>query len=118
MNFFEAVKALDRGQKIRDKDWADNDYIFKDSNGKIIDEEGNTYSIHSDIDYDWEIYKLKPRPNTWYKVTARDNNKQNPVIRYWDGLNWRASYDNISSISEKQDFYNIVCEVSVKELTT
>ena len=74
MNFWEAIKSLEEGKKVRRSYWEEDSYIYIDSDNNLRDNYGglpNLYYIPDDDD-DWEIYKdRKPAP-TILKTLAND----------------------------------------------
>ena len=61
MNFWEAIKALEEGKKIRKSYWEEDNYIYIDSDNNLRDNYGglpNLYYIPDDDD-DWIIYEEK-----------------------------------------------------------
>ena len=61
MNFWEAIKALEEGKKVRRSYWEEDNYIYIDSDNNLRDNYGalpNLYYIPDDDD-DWEIYEGK-----------------------------------------------------------
>lgn len=72
MNFIEAIKLLNKGQKLRRPDWlssnyigCDSDYIFKYRAGlnaiRIMDFGSYNPSPKDILATDWEVYKEKPK---------------------------------------------------------
>lgn len=58
MKFWEAMKALDEGKKVRQEAWVDKDlYIKKDFDGSIRDGAGIPYGSWIYVADDWEIYE-------------------------------------------------------------
>lgn len=61
MNFWEAIKALEEGKKVRRSYWEEDSYIYIDSDNNLRDNYGalpNLYYIPDDDD-DWIIYEGK-----------------------------------------------------------
>lgn len=61
MKFWEAIKALEEGQKIRCVDWPKDEYIYLKREGgtpRICDETDGIFAIHCFSPHDnWEIYE-------------------------------------------------------------
>lgn len=55
MKFSEAMKLLEEGKKVRNKEWAGGFYIFLDKEGCLINESGD-FSAHFSFDGEWEEY--------------------------------------------------------------
>lgn len=57
MKFWEAIKALEEGKKVRKIGWVKNDYVHL-SKGLLIDEDGQYFEFdHKDFVGSWEIYE-------------------------------------------------------------
>lgn len=57
MKFWEAMKALEEGKKVRKSEWDPKYYLVKDKNsGNIVDEENNLHADCKQYD-DWELYE-------------------------------------------------------------
>ena len=58
MKFWEAIKALEEGKRIRCKNWDLNNYIFMDSDKKVLDQYGHscTSFLFDSINKEWEEY--------------------------------------------------------------
>ena len=55
MKMWEAIKSLEEGKKVRVVDWDENWFLYIDSHGYIVDEEG--YCPAFNIKWqEWEIY--------------------------------------------------------------
>lgn len=55
MKFWEAMKALESGKKVRDTQWVENAYIYGDDNGFILDENNETVSSDDfNVTHEWE----------------------------------------------------------------
>lgn len=59
MNFWEAIKALEEGKKVRRSYWEEDSYIYIDSNNVLRDNYGALQDLYyiPDDDNDWTIYK-------------------------------------------------------------
>lgn len=59
MNYFEAMRELEEGKKVRNVNWIDGLYLFKEEN-KICFSETTKVKCLNDVDLNfgpWEIYK-------------------------------------------------------------
>lgn len=59
MKYWEAMKLIDEGKKVRHKSWADGCYIYKDDLGNVVNSDDDPYVEifnYSFNDYHWEIY--------------------------------------------------------------
>lgn len=59
MKYWEAMKSIDEGKKVRHKSWADGCYICKNDLGDVVNSDDDPYVeifIYSFNDYHWEIY--------------------------------------------------------------
>lgn len=59
MKYWEAMKLIDEGKKVKHKSWADGCYIYKDDLGNVVCADGEQYVetfYYSFNDYHWEIY--------------------------------------------------------------
>ena len=73
MTFVEAMKALERGEKIRIPHWDCDAYIRLNYNSFIVDEAFRTYALPARaFKQQWELYtEPKPKKEVWqwrYKV--------------------------------------------------
>lgn len=57
MKFWEAMKCLEEGKKVRRKTW-ENEYIYLDEHNVIMNEEDEPIEYIGNKD-DWEIYEHK-----------------------------------------------------------
>lgn len=61
MTFYEALKALNEGKKIRKKWWYKCDYIWLDENNTLKDKNGSKTYVSLRFDFktnnEWEIYE-------------------------------------------------------------
>lgn len=59
MNFFEAMKELEKGNKVRKADWKDGLYLLKEENKICFSEKIKAkYLNDTDLNYgSWELYK-------------------------------------------------------------
>lgn len=64
MKFWEAMKALNEGKKVRNTDWAHESHIFIFKEPKLVDENYEDYKMEidaseiADDEYNvWEIYE-------------------------------------------------------------
>ena len=61
MTFYEALKALNEGKKIRKKWWYAGDYIWLDENNTLRNKNGCGTGVAINFDFmaknEWEIYK-------------------------------------------------------------
>ncbi len=71
MKFWEAMKEMKKGKKVRNKDWTEEQYIYLTADNEIFDEDNCTCFI-DEKDSEWEIYDdRKPAP-TILKTLAND----------------------------------------------
>ena len=59
MKYWEAMKSIDEGKKVRHKSWADGCFIYKDDLGNVVCADGEFYGEifnYSFNDCHWEIY--------------------------------------------------------------
>lgn len=59
MNFFDAMKELEKGNKVRNADWKDTIYLYKEDQ-KICFSDAGSVKILSLVDLNfgtWELYK-------------------------------------------------------------
>ena len=79
MKFWEAMKAMEEGKKVRNEEWSEHQYIYLDKNDKsIIDEEEDYFPIRYIEDEEiWEIYEEKkdvdPRFKEFYHYLKDEN---------------------------------------------
>ena len=67
MKFWEAMKAMEEGKKVRKESWLKDEYIYiSEVNCIIVDENGNVYKM-SDSRGDWEIYEEKKEVDLRFK---------------------------------------------------
>lgn len=62
MKLWEAMKALDEGKKVRNKDWSCKEFIYKNELGEIVWEDGEKFQMLLDsytIKYGWDICNEK-----------------------------------------------------------
>ena len=79
MKFWEAMKAMQEGKKVRNKEWTNEQYLYLSADNQILDEHGYVASI----DYiglgetTWEIYEEKkevdPRFKEFYHYLKDEN---------------------------------------------
>ena len=69
MKAWEAMKLLEEGKKLRDKNWKEGRYIYLDTDGDIIDESNNQYLVAniSDISKEWEMCDDRKEVPQFYK---------------------------------------------------
>ena len=62
MDFFEAMKALEEGKRVRRRDWGKYHYIYlekieDEEVGYVLKDEDGDYFLHYiDLDNKWEVY--------------------------------------------------------------
>ena len=62
MKFWEAMKLMEEGKKVRRKTWLENEYIYLDEYNIIMDEKDEPLeTMHYIGQNDWEIYEPKKR---------------------------------------------------------
>ena len=59
MKFWEAMKHLEEGKKVRRTIWEENEYLYVDENHDIKDEEGYHFELCTTGKDDWEVYEPK-----------------------------------------------------------
>lgn len=59
MNFFDAMKELEKGNKVRNANWKDGLYLLKEENKICFNEKIKAqYLNYADLNYgSWELYK-------------------------------------------------------------
>lgn len=85
MKFWEAMKCLEEGKKVRVKYWSNNGYIMMNSSGYIIDEKGRIVNINNTED-EWELYDDRKECSECYKELYRAVMKVFDVDEGDDGL--------------------------------
>ena len=65
MKFWEAMKAIEEGKKVKSKYW-DSDEFIHIEDGKIIDQLGDEFGVIY-IDDNWEIYVEKKEVDARFK---------------------------------------------------
>ena len=58
MKFWEAMKALQEGKKVRERDWQEDLFIYLNDD-IVYDSRGNIHRIISKIGDNWELYNKK-----------------------------------------------------------
>ena len=72
MKFWEAVREIQDGKRIRRKNWLDRDYIYME-NGKLMNEQGKRYLIDYVFnDDEWEIYDERKDASKILKDLAKE----------------------------------------------
>ena len=72
MKFWEAVREMQDGKKVRRKNWLDRDYIYME-NGKLMNEQGKRYLIDYVFnDDEWEIYDKRKDASKILKDLAKE----------------------------------------------
>lgn len=74
MKFWEAMKSMEEGKKVRNKDWTEEQYIYLTADNEMFDEDdGRCFlSFIGEKGSEWEIYDdRKPSP-TILKTLAND----------------------------------------------
>ena len=84
MKAWEAMKLLEEGKKLRDKNWKEGRYIYLDVDGDIIDESNNQYLVAniSDISKEWEIYNEKEEDSRKEVEDKKLKQVCNEIIEY------------------------------------
>lgn len=59
MKFWEAMKCLEEGKKVRRTIWKENEYLYVDEKHEIKDEEGYYAELCTTGKDDWEVYEPK-----------------------------------------------------------
>lgn len=65
MKFWEAMKAMEEGKKVRNKDWMEEFYIYLNEDNDILDERDAVCDLNfiGEKGSEWEIYDdRKPSP--------------------------------------------------------
>lgn len=60
MRFYEAIKLVEEGKKVRRVDWEKDEYIHKNTFNDLIDEKGEFF-CNVCLDGDWEEYEEDKR---------------------------------------------------------
>lgn len=63
MQFWEAMKLLEEGKKIRRKWWSSSSYIMLKGKEDVVDEKGNCAQLQYFSDDLWEIYDSRKEPS-------------------------------------------------------
>lgn len=66
LRFWEAMKALEEGKKIRRKHWDPNWYLVKSDNGQIRNSDGKFSTAHR-VCGNWELYEESQEPEKLYR---------------------------------------------------
>lgn len=92
MKFYEALKALDEGKKVRVKTWHNkNAYVMQDF-PHAIDNEGRPWETahffmgESNKQLEWEIYEKPPKPYTFMEVVKGLKEGKRFRRKYWNEL--------------------------------
>ena len=59
MKYWEAIKCLEEGKKVRHMSWHDDNYLYTDSRGVVRKNIGGVSCIYKeviDVDSKWELY--------------------------------------------------------------
>lgn len=78
MKFWEAMKLLQEGEKVRAKGWYRDAYIYLNPIGNIVDEQEEIYEIYSLFGLEeWEVYterKASPQilTDVWNNIRNAD----------------------------------------------
>lgn len=56
MRFYEAMKLLEEGKKVRRTNWSKEQYIYKNENDTAKNEDGSEYDFTWSICGEWEEY--------------------------------------------------------------
>ena len=77
MKFWEAMKALEEGKKIRKVYWNENEYYYLDDDFVTRNENNNYIVISYEGNEEWEIYEEKkdvdPRFKEFYHYLKDEN---------------------------------------------
>ena len=78
MKFWEAVKSMQEGKKVRLFTWSPNQYIYLNETTKIVDETGHLYGIdYISMENVWELYEEKrevdERLKQLFQILNEDN---------------------------------------------
>lgn len=76
MKFWEAVKTMEEGKKVRKVNWEDEAYIYIDENSEIRDNEGFYPALYC-INEKWEIYEDKKEVDPKLKQLFQTLNEDN-----------------------------------------
>lgn len=76
MKFWEAMKAMEEGKKVRKVNWEDEAYIYINENSEIRDNEDFYPALYC-INEEWEIYddrkEVDPRFKEFYHYLKDEN---------------------------------------------
>lgn len=112
MKFWEAMKAMEEGKKVRNVNWGEHQYIYLDKNDKsIIDEEEDYFPIrYIDDEEIWEIHEEKYEEKKEAPYALRQ--LAIDLMQFDSDLNSMVDKEDIGSIStllvklnEKYDIY-------------
>ena len=105
MKYSEAMKLLNEGKKVRRVEWVDSMYIYKNEEGRMMDNDGIYYST-SILTGEWEEY-IEPTDNMkiqklidWHQLIDGTTDEEKIHI-VWHKLN-----DVIDVLNTWQDAFN------------
>ncbi len=104
MKFWEAMKSMEEGKKVRNKDWTDEQYIYLTADNEIFDEHNNECYLNfiGTKDSEWEVY---------------DNRKPAPAILKTLSDDLSCSFSDICmrlSVSEQNELIRILAQLNIK----
>lgn len=69
MKFWEAMKAMEEGKKVRKAYWSEHQYIYLDKKNRCIIDDGEDYFSIGNIEdeEEWEIYEEKKEVDLRFK---------------------------------------------------
>lgn len=97
MNFFNAMKELEKGNKVRNADWKDGLYLLKEENKICFSEKIKAkYLNDTDLNYgSWELYK-EPILNEEEKEYI-----SNVIKPFKNRVRYIIKYTNLMSLNEE-----------------
>jgi len=88
MKFWEAMKALEEGKRIKGLDWNHDQYIFINDQGMIIMENGEDFFTEHDFSNLTQVpfELLKKEPDLYWQWRCRTEGKITRILREPSGI--------------------------------
>ena len=92
MKAWEVMKLLEEGKKVRQIQWKENDYIYLNKYGNIVDESNYHYPITNinEICKEWEIYNEKEEDSRKEVEDKKLKQVCNEIIEYVNISNYHT----------------------------
>lgn len=109
MNFFDAMKELEKGNKVRNSDWKDTIYLYKENQKICFSDACPVLNLNtSDLNYgSWELYKEsilnKTEKEYLSNVIKPFKNRVCYIIKYTNICNPKDEYIQICVKSYDND---------------